>query len=233
LRDIATKSCFIVCWKNENRNFKLLYAHGGSNLKTMATVNPRKLASAQPRGKAFVHAVLDATLLSLADVGFERLSIPEIADLAGVNKTSIYRRWPNKTELVQAALQTATGHADTAPNTGGLRGDLVELARTTAAFTQSRVGKAVVRILFSEGDNPQLRTLAQAAYGESGQHGPWVVLKRAMERGELSNSSDPSLMLFTIAGAIMHRVFVEQRDVPDEFIEQVIDMVLLGVAARR
>ncbi len=200
----------------------------------MTKVHPRKPATARPRGKAFVQAVLDATLVSLAEVGFERLSIPEIADLAGVNKTSVYRRWPNKAELVQAALQTATGHTDKAPDTGGLRGDLVELARTTAAFIQSRVGKAVVRIMLSEADNPQLRALAQAAYSAPGQNGPWVVLKRAMERGELGNSSaDPSLVLFTIAGAIMHRVFVEQRDVPDAFIEQVVDLVLLGAAPKR
>ncbi len=199
----------------------------------MAIPNPRRVVSAQPRGKAFVKAVLDATLMRLAEAGFERLSIPEIADVAGVNKTSIYRRWPDKAALVQAALNTATGHADTPPDTGGLRGDLVELARTTAAFIRSPVGKAVVRILFSEGDNLQLRKLAQAAYAESGQHGPWVVLQRAMQRGELSDSSDHSLMLFTIAGAIMHRVFVEQRDVPDEFTEQVVDLMLLGVAAKR
>jgi AcrR family transcriptional regulator len=187
----------------------------------------------QARGDAFVKAVLEATLTQLAEVGFERLSIPLIAELADVNKTSIYRRWPEKVDLVRAALQTAMSHVENAPDTGDLRGDLVELARAAAAFMQSPVGTAVVRIMMAEGANPELRALATMTYAEAGSQGPWIVLRRAVERGELNGDSDPSLMLFTIAGAIMHRVFVERQPAPDDFLERVVNLVLLGAAAQR
>jgi AcrR family transcriptional regulator len=187
----------------------------------------------QARGDAFVKTVLDATLTQLAEVGFERLSIPLIAELAGVNKTSIYRRWPEKVDVVRAALETAMSHVEHAPDTGNLRGDLVELARTAAAFMQSPVGMAVVRIMMAEAANPEVRALATMTYAEAGKQGPWIVLKRAMERGELNGKTDPSLMLFTMAGAIMHRVFVERQNASDQFLEQVVDLVLLGAAAVR
>jgi AcrR family transcriptional regulator len=187
----------------------------------------------QARGDAFVKTVLDATLTQLAEVGFERLSIPLIAELAGVNKTSIYRRWPEKVDVVRAALETAMSHVEHAPDTGNLRGDLVELARTAAAFMQSPVGMAVVRIMMAEGANPEVRALATMTYAEAGKQGPWIVLKRAMERGELNGKTDPSLMLFTMAGAIMHRVFVERQNASDQFLEQVVDLVMLGAAATR
>jgi AcrR family transcriptional regulator len=187
----------------------------------------------QARGDAFVKTVLDATLTQLAEVGFERLSIPLIAELAGVNKTSIYRRWPEKVDVVRAALENAMSHVEHAPDTGNLRGDLVELARTAAAFMQSPVGMAVVRIMMAEGANPEVRALATMTYAEAGKQGPWIVLKRAVERGELNGKTDPSLMLFTIAGAIMHRVFVERQNASDQFLEQVVDLVLSGAAARR
>lgn len=187
----------------------------------------------QARGDTFVKTVLDATITQLAEFGFERLSIPLIAELAGVNKTSIYRRWPEKVDLVRAALQAAMSHVEHAPDTGNLRGDLVELARGAAAFMQSPVGTAVVRIMMAEGANPELKALATTTYAEAGRQGPWQVLKRAAERGELSGKSDPSLMLFTIAGAIMHRVFVERREASDEFLAQVVDLVLPGAAADR
>ena len=199
----------------------------------MKTIKPKIPAPSQPRGQAFVQTVLEAALAQLAEVGFERLSIPQVAELAGVNKTSIYRRWPGKIELVREALQSAMKHADETPDTGGLRGDLVALARTVAAFTQSRVGTAIIRIMLAEGANPEVRALAQTAYREAGDQGPFVVIKRAMERGELAAAVDPSLMLFTLAGAIMHRVFVEQREASDEFLGQVVDLVLNGAAARR
>jgi AcrR family transcriptional regulator len=193
------------------------------------TARPGK-APPQTRGEAFTHVVFEVALAQLARVGFDRLSIPDVAELAGVNKTSIYRRWPGKTELVRDALGAAMGHADQPPDTGELRGDLVGLARSVAAFTQSEVGTAVVRILLAEGSNPEVRALAQAAYGDAGRRGPWIVLARAMERGELKEVVDPSLLLFTIAGAIVHRVFIEQRATDEAFLEQVVDLVLFGAA---
>jgi AcrR family transcriptional regulator len=198
----------------------------------MPSTRARQAATPQTRGDAVVHAVLDATLTQLADVGYARLSLPDVAAAAGVNKTSVYRRWPTKAELVRDALGSAMSHADEAPDTGSLRGDLIALARTVAAFMQSRVGMAVVRIMLAEGGNPDVRALGSTAYQAAGPQGPWLVIQRAVERGELSRSADPSLLLFTIAGALMHRVLVEQRDVPDKYIHQLVDLVLLGAAPK-
>jgi AcrR family transcriptional regulator len=218
---------------HKKSNFELLHRNSGCTLHAMSTINLDTAASPQPRGVTFVQAVLDAALTQLAEVGFEGFSIPQVAELAGANKTSIYRRWPTKADLVRDALHSVMSHADQAPNTGELRGDLVELAKTVAAFTQSRVGTAVIRIMLAEGDNPDIRALAHAAYSETSKQSPWVVIQRAIERGELTKDADPSLMLFTIAGAIMHRVFVEHRDASDDFLKQVVDMVLYGAATKR
>ena len=193
----------------------------------------RITAPPQPRGEAFTQAVLEVTLAQLAEVGFERLSIPRVAEIAGVNKTSIYRRWPTKPDLLRDALAVAMGHADHAPATGDLRADLVGLARTVATFTQSQTGTAVIRILLAEGGNPELRTIAQAAYGEAGRHAPWVVIAQAVDSGALRPGLDPSLVLFTIAGAIVHRVFIEQRPATEAFLEQVVDLVLVGATVKR
>jgi AcrR family transcriptional regulator len=198
-----------------------------------STQPDKKTTPPQARGEAFTSAVLDAALTQLAEVGFERLSIPQVAEVTGVNKTSIYRRWPSKGDLVRDALAIAMNHTGDAPNTGALRTDLIALASSVAAFTQSRVGTALIRIMLAEGGNPEVRALANAAYSEAGKHGPWIVIQRAMQRGELSSNADPSLMLFTIAGAIMHRVFVEQREASEEFLKQIVDLVLYGSAAKR
>jgi AcrR family transcriptional regulator len=199
----------------------------------MALATPSKTPPPQARGEAFTSAVLDAALTQLAQVGYERLSIPQVAHIAGVNKTSIYRRWPSKGDLVRDALTVPMNHTGDAPNTGALRTDLIALAGTVAAFTQSRLGTALIRIMLAEGSNPEVRALANAAYSEAGKHGPWIVIQRAMQRGELSVNADPSLMLFAIAGAIMHRVFVERRDTSDEFLKQIVDLVLYGAAEKR
>jgi AcrR family transcriptional regulator len=199
----------------------------------MAAAKHHRRATPQARGEAFVREVLGVTLAHLAEVGFERLSIPQIAELAAVNKTSIYRRWPNKDELVREALQAGMQHAAQAPDTGTLRGDLVELARSMATSAQSPMGTALLRIVLAEGSHPELRALANPTQVAANKQGPWVVLKRAKERGELRHDVDPSLVLFAIAGTIIHRILVEQKDVTHALISQVVDLVLLGAAAKR
>jgi AcrR family transcriptional regulator len=199
----------------------------------MATTFLSKNNPLQARGEDFANKVLDATLTQLAALGFERLSIPQVADVAGVNKTSIYRRWPTKADLVRDALAIPLSQANEAPNTGALRTDLIALASNVAAFMQSRLGTALIRIMLAEGGNLEVRALANAAYGDAGKHGPWIVIQRAIERGEIKGDTDPSLMLFTLAGAIMHRVFVEQRQAPEEFLKEAVDLVLYGAASKR
>jgi AcrR family transcriptional regulator len=195
----------------------------------MAKLLPNETPLSQQRGDKFVRLVLEATLKRLANVGYERLSVPDIAESAAVNKTSIYRRWPSKVELVRDALGSAMTHANEPPDTGTLRGDLIELAKIVATFMQSPVGKSIIQVMLSEGANPELRTMARTAYGQSSSSGPWVVIKLAMERGEIKTGIDPSRALFTIAGAIMHRVLVEQDEATDAVLGQIIDVVLYGV----
>jgi AcrR family transcriptional regulator len=199
----------------------------------MAAVVRRKPARPpRPRGEAFVRVVLETALAQLAELGFERMSIPEVAMAAGVNKTSIYRRWPGKSELVRDALAAAMSHVDGAPDTGDLREDLIGLARVVAEFAQSSVGMAVVRILLAEGGNPEVRELATGAYRGVDRRIPRAAILRAVERGALAESVDPKLVLFTIAGAIVHRVFIEQAKATQGFLEGVVDLVLYGAAGK-
>jgi AcrR family transcriptional regulator len=185
---------------------------------------------AKPRGDAFVQAVLEATLTELAAQGYERLSIPQIAFLADVNKTSIYRRWPSKAELVRDALASVITPASQAPDTGNLQGDLLELAKSLVAFLQSPAGKAIVSIMLTQSEDSELRALAQASYQNANQQAPFIVMQRAMKRGELKAQIDPAQVLFTLAGTVMHRLFVERSIADEAFLTTAIEIVLRGAS---
>jgi len=184
------------------------------------------------RGEAVVHRVLDVTLQQLALVGLERLSIPELAELVGVNKTSIYRRWPTKTELVRAALEHSMEHVREVPDTGALATDLVALIQIVGGFITSARGMGVVRTVFVDGDTVEMRILAASMWQRAGGDVPRVMIERAVCRGELPATADVELLLFTIAGAILHRVFVERREVDDDFATRLVKLVLYGAASR-
>ena len=192
----------------------------------------RSAGQRKQRGEPVVRKVLEVTLEQLAVHGFERLSVPEVAERAGLNKTSVYRRWPTKSELVREALSASMGHAGEVPDTGDLRSDLLVLARAAVGFVESPQGMGVLRTLFAEGANPEVRKIAGAMLRQQETEGPRRVFKRAIARGELAEDADVKLMLTTIAGALMHRIFVEQDQATDAFLQRLIDLILLGAKKR-
>ncbi len=179
------------------------------------------------RGETMVREVLRVTLEHLGSVGFERLSVPDVAAQAGVNKTSVYRRWETKGALVMEALLAAFGEPPPEfVESGDLRKDLLAWGRGTLLFASSPVGQAVFRALLSA-DVPELRPLAGALLEST--KGPRALLERARRRGELKRGADIDLVLSTIAGALLQRVFMERGKADEALLVGVIDLVLDGL----
>ena len=82
---------------------------------------------APSRAARVEHAIITATRELLAEGGVGRLTIEGVAERSGVAKTTIYRRWRSKSELVGEALRTLR-QDEPPPDTGSFRGDLRELA---------------------------------------------------------------------------------------------------------
>ena len=77
----------------------------------------------RPRSEKADEAILGATILLLGEHGVRGLSIEAVAAAAGVGKTTIYRRWATKEDLVLAALDRLKPPG-LPPDTGSLAGDL-------------------------------------------------------------------------------------------------------------
>src|SRR5271166_3166822 len=58
----------------------------------------------RPRSEQAEQAIIEATLDLFAERGFEGVCVEAVAARAGVGKATIYRRWPNKEELLLAAF---------------------------------------------------------------------------------------------------------------------------------
>lgn len=184
------------------------------------------------RGPAVVHRVLEVTLEELGRVGLARLSLPRIAALADINKTSLYRRWPTKQALVAAALALAVPPKRELPDHGDLADDLVDLAVGLATLLASPAGMGVIRIVFSDGETAQTRRLARAMWTKPSRLAPRVVLERAVKRGELRRDVDLDLVLHTIGGAVLHRTFVERKTADREWARGLIRLLTDGVVPR-
>ena len=75
--------------------------------------------------------VLGATLELLTEQGVGRVSVDEVARRSGVAKTTIYRHWPTRADLVLDACAQLGSDQDV-PDTGSFQGDLTALLTSIA-----------------------------------------------------------------------------------------------------
>ena len=119
-------------------------------------------ARTQRRGQAVLDAVLDGTLSLIAQRGYA-FSVDDVAALAGVHKTSIYRRWPTKAALVGAAVQRLAETTVVVRRTDDPLDDLTELAVSVARILRTPAGTQSVRaIVAAAGEDPELLVTARA-----------------------------------------------------------------------
>jgi AcrR family transcriptional regulator len=181
------------------------------------------------RSARVVERVLGMTLEALGHEPYSQLRIEQIAARAGVTKTTIYRRWPTRAELVVAAL---TGHA--APphvvETGRLEDDLLELFLTATTLRNSPEGRGVVSALIAERGDPEVDRVC-AALREAHRAPARVLLERARRRGALPRRADIELLLDVLTGAVYGRLRECAAPLEREWVRRVIRLVLSGVAA--
>jgi AcrR family transcriptional regulator len=179
-----------------------------------------------------VDAVLDATLAELADSGPDALSVPRVADRAGVNRTSVYRRWPTREDLVVACLERVTQAMGDLPDTGSVRGDLTSLVSAVGALLESTPGQALLRAAMSAAAAPGIRALANRRIAETGGDYLPRLMERAQSRGEWAVPVAGETVLALLIGALIHRVVLEHGVISTEWTAAVVDLVIDGLRPR-
>jgi AcrR family transcriptional regulator len=158
----------------------------------------------RPRSAQSHQAILQATLELLAEVGFERMAIDAIATRAGVGKTTIYRRYDSKEELVADAIESLREEV-VIPDTGTLWGDIDALIQNAAQITLSPLGRqTVATIISSASSNPQFAQIYWTKYLQPRRQAFAVVIERAKTRNEVPANLDPALVFDTMSGIMLY-----------------------------
>jgi len=138
----------------------------------------------RPRVPELDAALTEATSSLLAEVGYAATTVNVIAARAGVPKSTLYRRWSSKAELVFATV--VHGPVITVPDTGGLDTDLIELSRRiVAALDTERARLALPGLLADLQRDPALRHRFHREVVGAQRALVQLVLDRAVDRGEL------------------------------------------------
>jgi AcrR family transcriptional regulator len=182
------------------------------------------------RSARVVSEVLEATLQTFAEQGYAGLTIEAVAARAGVNKTTVYRRWPSKAELLAAALLSLRDDEPDPPDTGSLREDLLLLMRQVAARMATPTWRAIMQALLLGNADPELQAIMQRMR-DTRPAIPPAVIERAIKRRELPKGCDPDLIVAALLGPLHVRTFWKRQAVDARFIRGLVNLVVTGAAA--
>ena len=190
-------------------------------------------ARGRPRSQEADRAILTAAVELLAERGLAAMSIEEVAARAGVGKATIYRRWPSKGLLALDAFVTSFAEQQALPDTGNLRDDLiVALTAWVRAVTRTSMGPMLTGLIAEAQHDPSLRAAWRERVLEPLRTQHRVMLDRAVARGEIPATVDPEVVLDLFFGAAQHRLLLGHLPLTDEFIREVVDVILDGILGR-
>lgn len=182
----------------------------------------------RPQSTALDRAILDAALEALSEAGFEALSIADVARRAQTTPPAIYRRFTDKTKLVLAALeQDLLTVPDTDTDRGSLRADLQWWIRSIFEALSPRRTRVLTSLIFQARMDPEpLALFFETIYRLGSRH--WsTIIRRAAQRGELSQSEIPEV-LGKVPGALAVHFALFQVSAQDNgVIAELVDAVML------
>lgn len=193
----------------------------------MATTGVGHLARRR-RGSALEAAILEAAWDELTEVGYAALTMEGVAARARTSRAVLYRRWPNRPELVVAAVRHHTEAAPMGvPDTGSLRGDVLALLRHMSV----RVGEAagifsfLIADYFHEAGLPPAVLRERAIAGSQSEMS--AILERAIARGEISPGRLSPRIRSLPVDLVRHDLIMNQRPVPDATLVEIVDKIFL------
>ncbi|TCO54319.1 TetR/AcrR family transcriptional regulator [Actinocrispum wychmicini] len=177
-------------------------------------------------------AITEAVLDELAAQGYGRLSMEAVAKRADVSKSALYRRWPSKQDMVIAVLSEFSVPLAEIPDTGSLRGDLLETLRAVHDWlTHPRFATILPDLTAEAARNPTLAAAIAATIGEPRRALGAATLRRAINRGELPTNLNLELALDLTAAPIYWRLTVRQAPIEPTYLDQLVDHILRALGA--
>jgi AcrR family transcriptional regulator len=176
-------------------------------------------------------AVIRAGVELIGEGGLGAFSVDAVAARSGVAKTTIYRHWPARRDLLNEVFESFDSHTPT-PDTGSLRDDLRFLARDLAADLAGADWPKSLAVIIGEAEHDRGLAASHTAHVRTEMNPMRVVLERAVDRGDLPADTDIELAIEHLAGALFLRRFVlHGTSTPDE-ADRLVDLALGGLIPR-
>lgn len=191
----------------------------------------------RPRSVEAHAAILEATRAALVELGWSKLTMSDVASRAGVAKTTLYRRWANRSELVVDAVAVLFDELEL-PDRGSLTADIEGVVLQFAALLDRPEAKTALMAVVAESTRDEaLRERIRSAIVDRQKRLVLLGRERAQARGELPYEDDPAqaarnadLIFDVIAGAVVHRALVSAEPVDTDWARSFTLLLVGGLA---
>jgi AcrR family transcriptional regulator len=188
-----------------------------------AVSNPSR--DVDPRVERSRRIILSAALDVLGEVGYGGLTIEAVAARAGVGKSTVYRHWSGKLELVEDAFRTLKA-AFEFPTSGSVRDRLAEILRETArAMSASQWSSCLPAIIDAAERDPEVMSIHRRLACERRQL-LVDLLTEGVATGEVPADVDLGLLAESLIGPIVVRRLLLYEPFDESAVQRLLDQLL-------
>ncbi len=181
-----------------------------------------------PRIERTQRVVLEAAGDLVGEIGFDNVTIESVSERCGVARSTIYRHWSDKMELLVEAMKDRL-LVYPASDSGSVRADIVAFLGNLLAWFESKEGVVVALALLSAAHrDPEVGALHKQATRT--MRGYLIsIVERGKARGELPTDVDAREAANELAGSLFYKKMVVHEDVNSEYVEDRVDRWLSQV----
>ncbi|MET9223936.1 MULTISPECIES: TetR/AcrR family transcriptional regulator [unclassified Streptomyces] len=199
----------------------------------------------RPRSAEADRAILGATREALVELGWGKLTLSDVAARAGVAKTTLYRRWNGKNELVVDAIAALFEEQLDLPDLGSLHADIRGVVlRFAELLNRPAIRTGLMAVVAEATHDDALRLRIREAIVDRQKHLVLLGRHRAQQRGELPPDPpapcdpalagrDADLIFDVIAGTVVHRVMVSAGPVDPDWADRLALLLTTGLTGVR
>lgn len=169
--------------------------------------------------------MLAATAELLFERGFSGATVDEISRRSGVARTTIYRHWPTRADLLRDACSTIATPQNV-PDTGNFETDVTALMTDLAQLLRTAKWTSVLPSIIdaAERDPDVADMYSQLQLGYSAPFE--TVILRAVARSELPEDTDAALLIAVLTGPLFYRRWFSRDPLTDAFAKQIVQKVV-------
>jgi AcrR family transcriptional regulator len=191
--------------------------------------NPEPRAG-RPRSERAHNAILGAAFKLILEEGFRAVSLESIAAKAGVAKTTVYRRWPNKAAIVMDAFTAKAGSGSLFPAAPAAIESIRLQMHAMARSFRGNDGVLIKALLAEAQFDPELANALRTRWTLPRRKLATGIIRQAIQQGDIRPELTPDDVIDLLYAPIYYRLQRGTGSLSHAYIERIFHHAMQGLA---